>query len=164
MSPVVIRFITRCHSLSFVVTRSTTRCHSLSLDVPLVRLIIRNHLWVHLFERFHFHIKSISRSSRAEVFYKKGVFENFTKFTGKHLCRHRCFPVNFVKFLRAPSFTKHLHGCFYIYFSFKKVGCLKLIIKTMFINPVWLIFHRHNLILEKEKKRWKKDKYIITWK
>ena len=28
--------------------------------------------------------------------------------------------------------------------------CL-LVIKTMFTNPVWLIFHRHNLILDKEK-------------
>ena len=58
-----------------------------------------------------------------EVFYKKGVLRNFTKFTGKHLCQglffnkvtglrsatllkkrlwHRCFLVNFVKFLRTP--------------------------------------------------------------
>ena len=55
---------------------------------------------------------------------KKGALVNFTKFTGKHLCqslifikvaglraatllkkklRHRFFPVNFVKFLRAPN-------------------------------------------------------------
>ena len=65
---------------------------------------------------------------------KKGVLRNFTKFTGKHLCQslffnkvaglrpatllkkrlwHRCFPVNFVKFLRTPFlqntfFTEHL--------------------------------------------------------
>ena len=52
---------------------------------------------------------------------KKGVLRNFAKFTGKHLCQslflnkvaglkpatllkkrlwHRCFPVNFAKFLR----------------------------------------------------------------
>ena len=31
--------------------------------------------------------------------------------------------------------------------------CLKLIIKTTCINHVWLIFHRHDLILEKERKR-----------
>ena len=56
-----------------------------------------------------------------EVFYKKGVHRNFTKFTGKHLCQsiffnkvaghcnfikmklwHRCFPMNFAKFLRTP--------------------------------------------------------------
>ena len=68
-------------------------------------------------------------SSRPEVFCKKGVIENFAKFTGKHLCqslffnkvagfrpatllkerlRHRCFPVNFVKFLRTPFFIEHL--------------------------------------------------------
>ena len=52
-----------------------------------------------------------------EVFCEKGVFKNFTKFTGKHLCQslllikllaeafkcikketpHRCFPVSFWK-------------------------------------------------------------------
>ena len=43
--------------------------------------------------------------------------------------------------------------------------CLKLIIKTMCINPVWLIFHLHDLILEKERKMMKKkEKDIITWK
>ena len=71
----------------------------------------------------------IGRSSRAGVFCKKGVLRNFTKFTGKHLCQniffnkvaglkpatllkkrlwHRCFPVNFVKFLRTPFLTEHL--------------------------------------------------------
>ena len=29
--------------------------------------------------------------------------------------------------------------------------CLKFVIKTVCINPVWLIFHRHDLILEKER-------------
>ena len=67
------------------------------------------------------------RSSRPKVFYKKGVLKNFTKFTGKHLCQrlffnkvaglrlyqkkrlwHRCFLVNFVKFLRTPFYTEHL--------------------------------------------------------
>ena len=63
------------------------------------------------------------RSSRPEVFYKKGVLRNFAKFTGKHLCQslffnkvagmrtatllkkrlwHRCFPLNFAKFLKKP--------------------------------------------------------------
>ena len=31
--------------------------------------------------------------------------------------------------------------------------CLKLTDKTMCINPVWLIFLCHDLILEKERKR-----------
>ena len=60
-----------------------------------------------------------NRSSRPEVFCKKGVLRNFRKFTGKHLCqslffnnvaglRHRCFLVNFPKFLRTPLLTVHL--------------------------------------------------------
>ena len=69
------------------------------------------------------------RSSLPEVFCKKSVFRNFAKFTGKRLCQslffdkiagfrssillkkilwHRCFPVNFVKFLRTPFLTEHL--------------------------------------------------------
>ena len=56
---------------------------------------------------------------------KKGVLENFAKFTGKHLCQslffnkvaslrpatflkkrlwYKCFPVNFAKFLRKSFF------------------------------------------------------------
>ena len=67
-------------------------------------------------------------SSRVEVFCEKGILRNFAKFTGKHMCRslflnkvtgprpgtllkrrlwYRCFPVNFVKFLRAPFLTEH---------------------------------------------------------
>ena len=59
------------------------------------------------------------RSSRPEVFCKKGVLRNFAKFTGKHLCQslffnkvtglgHRCFSVNFAKFLRTPFLIEHL--------------------------------------------------------
>ena len=71
----------------------------------------------------------IFRSSRPDVFCKKGVLKNLTKLTGKHRCQsvffnkvtglrpatlskkrlwHRCFPVNFVKFLRTPLFIEHL--------------------------------------------------------
>ena len=35
---------------------------------------------------------------------------------------------------------------------------LKLVIETMYINPVWLIFQRLDMILEKERKRLKKRK------
>ena len=69
------------------------------------------------------------RSSCPEVFCKKGVLKNFAKFTGKHLCQslffnkvaglrpvtllkkrlwHRCFAMNFAKFLRTPFGTEHL--------------------------------------------------------
>ena len=69
------------------------------------------------------------RSSRPEVFCKKSFLRNFAKFTGKQLSQsfffnkfaglrsatllkkkfwHRCFPVNFAKFIRTPFFTEHL--------------------------------------------------------
>ena len=60
---------------------------------------------------------SRGRSNCPEVFCKKGVLRIFTKFTGKHLVQihifkqriwHRCFPVNFVKFLRTSFFIEHL--------------------------------------------------------
>ena len=74
------------------------------------------------------------RSSRPELFYKKGVLRNFARFTGKHLCWslffnkvaglkpptllkkrlwHRCFPVNFAKFLRTPLYRTPLDDCFW---------------------------------------------------
>ena len=69
------------------------------------------------------------RSSRLEVFCRKGVLGNFGNFTGKHLCGgllfnkvaglrtvtllkkrfwYRCFPVNFSKFLKTPFITENL--------------------------------------------------------
>ena len=65
---------------------------------------------------------SLERSSGPEEFCKKTFLRNFGKFTGKHLCQsllfnkgwgirpatllkkklwHRCFPVNYAKFLRS---------------------------------------------------------------
>ena len=68
-------------------------------------------------------IKKHLRRSHRRCSIKKGVLRNFAKFTGKHLCQsfflnklqarpvtllrkrlwHRCFLVNFAKFLRTPS-------------------------------------------------------------
>ena len=69
------------------------------------------------------------RSKGPEVFCKKVVLKKFTKFTGKHLCQslflkkvpdprpvtllkkrfwYRCFPVNFLKYLKTPFFIDHL--------------------------------------------------------
>ena len=65
------------------------------------------------------------RSSPPEVLCKKAVLKSFTQFQGKHLCQslffrrqpttllknrpwHRCFPVNFEKYLRTPFFIGHL--------------------------------------------------------
>ena len=70
------------------------------------------------------------RRSHRRCSIKKDVLTNFTKFTGKHLCQclffnkvaglrpatllkkrlwHRCFSVNFVKFLRKP-FSQNISG------------------------------------------------------
>ena len=66
------------------------------------------------------------RSSRPEMFCKKDILKNFAKSRGKYLCHslffnkvtgwalfkkrvwHRCFPVNFAKFLRTPFHIEHL--------------------------------------------------------
>ena len=61
-------------------------------------------------------------SSRPEVVCKKLVLRNLVKLTEKHLCQilfrnkvilrkrlwHRCFPVNFAKFLTTPLIIEHL--------------------------------------------------------
>ena len=48
------------------------------------------------------------RNSRPEVFYKKGVLRNFTKFTGKHLCQSLFF--NKVAVLRLAALLKRDSG------------------------------------------------------
>ena len=70
----------------------------------------------------------MSRNSRPEVFCKRGVLENFAKFTEKDLCQslffnkvadlspanllkkdwHRCFPANVVNFFGTSFFIEHL--------------------------------------------------------
>ena len=85
-----------------------------------------------IFSFYEDHNKELTEAA-TEVFYVKGVLRNFTKFTGKHLCQslffnkvaglrpatllkkrlwHRCFPVNFVKFLRTPFLQNTSGGCF----------------------------------------------------
>ena len=94
-----------------------------------------------------------SRSSRPEVFCKKGVVRNFTKFIGKHLCQsltpatllkkrlwHRCFPVNFAKFLRTPFFIDNPQWLLLLFIkpsaSVKKIGGRKrpAIVRTLNIS------------------------------
>ena len=97
-----------------------------SLQFPFSLIGVSIYSFIYLFSCF-FHIRI--RSSRPEVFYKKGVLKNFSKLTRKHLRRslflnkiaglrllillkkrlwHKCFPVNFVKYLRIPIFIEHL--------------------------------------------------------
>ena len=69
-------------------------------------------------------LKKRNKSTHLEVFCKKGALKNFTKFTEKHLCQsrffnkvagplkkrlwHRCFSMNFAKFLRLPFYRAPL--------------------------------------------------------
>ena len=98
----------------------------------------------------------IYRSSHQRCSLRKGVIRNFAKFTGKHLCQrlffnkvagltpatllkkrlwHRCFPVNFAKFLRTPFYRTPLGDCFciddiFLNKSQQTFTCPKLIIET----------------------------------
>ena len=79
------------------------------------------------------HFISKTKSSHRRCSLKKGVLKNFAKSTGKHLCwslffhnvtgqkaaallkkrlQHRCFPVNFSKFLRNLFQRTHSGDCF----------------------------------------------------
>ena len=70
-------------------------------------------------------IEMTTRSSHQECSVRKDVLRNFAKFTGKHLCQvlfiktllkkrlwHRCFLMNFAKFLRTPFHRTPLNDCF----------------------------------------------------
>ena len=83
-------------------------------------------------------IQDVSKATTGGVSYKKDIFKNFSKFTGKHLCQgfffnkaagifagrqllkkalwHKCFPVNFAKFLRTP-FLKNTSGRWFLVFQ-----------------------------------------------
>ena len=82
------------------------------------------------------------RSSHRRCSVRKDVLKNFAKFTGKHLCQslffnrvaglrpatllkkrlwHRCFPVNFVKFLRIP-FLQNTSGRLLLFSAPPSIG------------------------------------------
>ena len=115
---------------------------------------------LHALSRFVKYIsdeKRMFRSSYQKCSIKKGVLRNFAKFTGKYLCQslffnkiaglgpatllkkrlwHRCFPVNFAKFLRTPFLQntsghshkkrkivwKHGPYCWYFRLNLKYLG------------------------------------------
>ena len=89
------------------------------------RLLLKKRLWQKCFPVHFANLLRTPRSSHKRCSLKKGVLRNFKKFTGKYLCQslffnkaaglrpqavhvnkkrlwHRCFSVNFAKFLRTP--------------------------------------------------------------
>ena len=86
------------------------------------------HIYVKLLCKMKLLDKLQKRRSRWEVFCKKGVLVNFTKFTGKHLCwslifnkvaglrpesllknrlQHRCFPLNLINLFKNRFLKEH---------------------------------------------------------
>ena len=92
-------------------------------------------------------------SSLPEVFCRKGVLRNFAKFTGKHQCQslffnkveglrplrlwHRCFPMNFSKFLRAPFFAEYFRWLLLIVLARKWTN------SANFFLLYLVFFHKH---------------------
>ena len=89
---------------------------------------------------------------------KNSVLRIFAKFTGKHLYQslffnkvaglrpatlskkrlwHRCFPLNFAKFLRTPFFTEHTRWLL-LFFSLLLPNLYSLRCETKFL--IWVVF------------------------
>ena len=107
------------------------------------------------------------RSSRPELFCKKGVLRKFTEFAGKYLCQslffnkfaglkpatllkmrlwRRCFPVNCLKFLRIPFYIEYLRWLLLrVVLSFfyldKQILCLFIYTKYL-IQATFLVFNK----------------------
>ena len=85
-----------------------------------------------------FNVTALFRGSHRKCSARKAVLRNFAKFTGKHLCQslifnkaaglrlatvlkkrlwHRCFPLNFAKFLRTPVLQNTSGGLFCLFDS-----------------------------------------------
>ena len=84
----------------------------------------------------------IFQKQPSQVFCKKGVLRNIAKFTGKHLCQslffikvaglmlcHRCFSVNFAKFLTTP-FLQNTSGRLLLIFNFFEMFLIRLVSVT----------------------------------
>ena len=103
-----------------------------------------------------------SQKQPPEVFYNKTCPKNFAKFRGKHLSQslffnkvaglrpatllkkrlwHRCFLVNFAKFLRTP-FLQNTSGCLLVHSKFQvfflcftlKIDCIKIEAMSLVLN------------------------------
>ena len=115
------------------------------------------------------------KQSSDSCYMQKGVLRNLTQFTGQHLCQsllfnkvaglrpatllkkrlwHRCFPVNFEKFLRIP-FLKNTSGRLFLHIwtrcpgwkiSLKNhVNMARLLMQIQFKNGIFKIFRTGKL-------------------
>ena len=102
---------------SHIWTRKTPNTDTFHAVVVLLKVQLE------IFDRVvntHLHLH---RNSHRRCSVRNSFLRSLSKFTGKHLCQscrpepatllkrkpwHRCFPLNFAKFLRKPFLTEHL--------------------------------------------------------
>ena len=118
------------------------------------------------------------RSSRPEVFYKKGALRNLAKFTGKHLCQRLFF--NKVGRLRPTTLLKKSlwHRCFScefceiskntFFYRTPRVAASGCINRGLFCkvtsNERWLFccfYNPHKNQIPKHLKKWKAHQYLF---
>ena len=89
-------------------------------------------------------LKSKATSSLPEVFYKKGVFKNFSKFTGKNLFRSLFFNKVAGQLFASEFweiFLGHLHGCFWTTIPKRHPWhCCNALVELDFTQPIDLVF------------------------
>ena len=73
-----------------------------TLGCSVTRILLR----IQWYRTLHFLVVESIRSSRPEVFCKKSVLRNFTKFTGKHLCQSLFFEI--CEISKNTFITEHL--------------------------------------------------------
>ena len=107
-------------------------CKIRSLSMSSISCCTRPHLFTSFarLKKSSTGMNSYARSSHHRRSLRKGVLRNFAKFTWKPLCQslfffkkerlwHRCFPVNFAKFLSAP-FLQNISGRPLLMFQIRK--------------------------------------------
>ena len=116
----------KCPNTEFFLVRIFPHSDWIRRDTEYLRKIRTRKLWPTVSYRWF----TFDRSSHQKCSMKKGVLRNCAKFTGKYLCQslflikllqpnlkrdwHRCFPVNFVKFLIKP-FLQNTFGCLLLF-------------------------------------------------
>ena len=112
-------------------------CAKTFLQQPFYSLVLNSLFYqqsvyqpsIYFDKRSHLQLMYVFRSSRPEVFCKKGALRNFPKFTGKYLCQslffkkvaglmtatflkkglwHKCVPASFLKISKNTFYIGHL--------------------------------------------------------
>ena len=75
----------------------------------VINLVVKKNQYQAFFQdQIQIRLLELCKSSHRRCSIEKVILKNFAKFTGIH----RCFPVNFAKFLRTIFYRTHLDDCF----------------------------------------------------